>query len=179
MIRPLNYFLPTQTAGPVFQLGGLVANCVHGGLYRRGFLHQYVRRMRVMMHDGTIRVIEEDADLMFWRNSYGLLGFILSLEFDLDYRPKFQAYFKKQEVNWNEEDFWTFLKQEAHADISQEEVPFGQPGDRKTFGLSSSRKRMLIYHKRRCLLDNQATVRHCMDSSSSILTRLVRMVRPR
>jgi len=130
-IRPLNYFLPTQTAGPVFQLGGLVANCVHGGNYQRGFLHQYVLRMRVMLHDGTIRVIDEEADLRYWRNSYGLLGFITALEFTLDYRPQFQAYLKQQKVNWNKEDFWTFLKQEAHADISEEDAPFGQPGDRQ------------------------------------------------
>merc|ERR1712241_214823 len=109
-IRPRNYFLPTQPASPVFQLGGLVANCVH---------------------NGTSRVIDDEAELRYWRNSYGLLGFITSLEFTLDYRPQFQAYFKKQEVNWNEEDFWTFLKQEAHADISEEGVPFGRPGDRQ------------------------------------------------
>lgn len=130
-IRPKDYFLPTQSAGPIFQLGGMVANCVHGGNYRRGFLHQYVVKMRVMLHDGSTRVIDDEADLRFWRNSYGLLGFITSLEFELDYRPQFQAYFKKQEVNWNEEDFWTFLKQEAHVDVSEAEAPAGQPGDRK------------------------------------------------
>jgi len=130
-IRPRNYFLPTQPAGPVFQLGGLVANCVHGGNYQKGFLHQYVVSMRVMLHNGTSRVIDDEAELRYWRNSYGLLGFITSLEFTLDYRPRFQAYFKQQQVKWNEEDFWTFLKQEAHADISEEEVPFGRPGDRQ------------------------------------------------
>jgi len=58
------------------------------------------------------------------------LGFITSLEFELDYRPKFQAFFKKQKVKWNEDDFWTFLKQEAYADISEADAPAGQPGDR-------------------------------------------------
>merc|ERR1719464_1946821 len=130
-IRPLNYFLPTQPAGPVFQLGGLVANCVHGGSYQKGFLHQYVVSMRVMLHNGTSRVIDDESELRYWRNSYGLLGFITSLEFTLDYRPRFQAYFKKQQIRWNEEDFWTFLKQEAHADIPEEEAPFGQRGDRR------------------------------------------------
>jgi len=129
-IRPKDYFLPTQTAGPVFALGGLVANCVHGGNYARGFLHEYVVRMRVMLHDGTIQVIDKESELRFWRNSYGLLGFILGLEFKLDYRPNFQTFFKQEKVNWNEEDFWTWLKQEAHVDISQEEAPAGQPGDR-------------------------------------------------
>jgi len=123
--------LPTQSAGPIFQLGGMVANCVHGGNYQRGFLHEYVVRMRVMLHDGTSRVIDDESELRFWRNSYGLLGIITGLEFSLDYRPKFQAYFKKEKINWNEEDFWTWLKQEAHADISEEDAPNGQPGDRK------------------------------------------------
>merc|ERR1719208_181760 len=85
--------------------------------------------MRVMLHNGTSRVIDDEAELRYWRNSYGLLGFITSLEFTLDYRPRFQAYFKQQHVKWNEEDFWTFLKQEAHADTSEEEVRFGRPED--------------------------------------------------
>lgn len=84
-----------------------------------------------MLHDGTIRVIDDPAELRFWRNSFGLLGFITALEFSLDYRPQFQAYFKQQEVNWNEEDFWTFLKQDGHADLPQD-VP-GQAGDGKAF----------------------------------------------
>jgi len=76
-------------------------------------------------------VIDDESELRFWRNSYGLLGFITGLEFSLDYRPKFQMYFHQRKINWNEEDFWTFLKQEAHADISEEDAPAGRPGDRK------------------------------------------------
>jgi len=76
-------------------------------------------------------VIDDEAELRYWRNSYGLLGFITSLEFDLDYRPKFQAIFKKREVLWNEEEFWSFLKQDASADISEEDAPAGRPGDRQ------------------------------------------------
>jgi len=52
-IRPQNYFLPTQTAGPLFQLGGLISNCVHGGNYQKGFLHQYVIGVKVMLANGT------------------------------------------------------------------------------------------------------------------------------
>lgn len=130
-IRPLNYFLPTQTAGPVFQLGGLVANSVHGGNYQRGFLHQYVKQMRVMLHNGTQRVISDPGELRFWRNSYGLLGIITSIEFSLDYRPQFQSYYIKKKVSWNEEDYWSFLKQDAHADLSDEIIPNGRAGDRK------------------------------------------------
>ena len=32
-IRPAGYTLPTQTALPSFQLGGVIANSVHGGTY--------------------------------------------------------------------------------------------------------------------------------------------------
>jgi hypothetical protein len=69
--------------------------------------------------------------LRFWRNSYGLLGFITSVEFSLDYRPQFQAYVVKKKINWNEQDYWTFLKQDAHADLSDEVIPAGEAGDRK------------------------------------------------
>eukprot|EP00930_Biecheleria_cincta_P083636 TRINITY_DN7316_c0_g2_i1.p1 TRINITY_DN7316_c0_g2~~TRINITY_DN7316_c0_g2_i1.p1 ORF type:complete len:743 (+),score=105.50 TRINITY_DN7316_c0_g2_i1:48-2231(+) len=130
-IRPLNYFLPTQTAGPVFQLGGLVANSVHGGNYQRGFLHQYVKSMRVMLHNGTQRVISDPGELRFWRNSYGLLGIITSLEFSLDHRPQFQSYYIKKQVDWDEENYWSFIKQDAHADLSDEVIPSGRAGDRK------------------------------------------------
>jgi len=131
-IRPLNYFLPTQTSGPVFQLAGMVANCVHGGVYHTGFLHQYVTRMRVMLHDGTSRVIDQESELRFWRNSYGLLGIITSIEFSLEHRPQFQAYEVTKTIEWTEEALWDFITQDAHADLSEQDVPGGAVGDRQS-----------------------------------------------
>jgi len=130
-IRPKDYFLPTQTAGPVFQLGGLINNCVHGGNYKKGFLHQYVISMRVMLHNGTQRVISDSQELRFWRNSYGLLGIVTSIEFELDHRPRFQMYHLRKSVPWTEEDFWSFIKQDASADLPDEVTPSGHPGSRQ------------------------------------------------
>jgi hypothetical protein len=131
-IRPLGYFLPTQSAGPVFQLGGMVANCVHGGNTARGFLHQYVLSMRVMLHDGTIKVIDNENDLKFWRNSYGLLGVIIGIEFSLERRLAFQQSWKTYDSTpWTENDFWTALKTQGHLDIPSAAVNLGKNGDRK------------------------------------------------
>jgi len=130
-IRPMNYFLPTQTAGPVFQLGGLISNCVHGGNYQKGFLHQYVVGVRVMLANGTSMVFKSYKNLRYWRNSYGLLGFVTSIKFRLNYRPRFQAQFVKREVNWNEQDFWSFIKKDAHADLPNSVIRAGKSGDRK------------------------------------------------
>lgn len=33
VLRPKDYFLPTQTAGWFFTIGGVALNCVHGGVF--------------------------------------------------------------------------------------------------------------------------------------------------
>jgi hypothetical protein len=110
--RPDGYFLPTQTAGWFFSLGGTIANSVHGGVFEGGYLqscpscnplrdwltwlaharrltHAYAdaKSMQVMFANGTVATLEEEADLKMWRNSFGLLGIITAVEMQLVQRP--------------------------------------------------------------------------------------------
>jgi hypothetical protein len=73
--------------------------------------------MRVMTYDGEVKIIDQEADLRYWRNSYGLLGFILGLEFKLDYRPQFQMFTKQRRLReWSSAEFWKFMKEDAEMD---------------------------------------------------------------
>jgi len=125
-VRPLGYFLPAQTAGYFFQLGGIVANSVHGGAYNAGFVHSYATRMRVMLYDGSIRVIDTEEEMRYWRCSFGLLGIILGIEFQLERRYMLQMYnVDKKLESWNAEEFWKFIKQDAEADVPADVVQEG------------------------------------------------------
>lgn len=124
-IRPKDLFVPGQTAGYFFQLAGIVANSVHGGAYREGFIHDLVTRMRVMLWNGTVKVLDREEDLRYWRNSYGLLGIILGVELPLVRREAFQIYATPQRTfNWSEEEFWNYIKHDGEADIP-DGVPAG------------------------------------------------------
>jgi len=134
-IRGRNLFLPTQTAGYFFQVAGNIANCVHGMGYTKSFLHSYVRQMRVMFYNGTIRIISDEAELKFWRNSYGLLGLILGVEIELEHRPRFQMITRSKTFsNWNAEEWWTFIKRDAEADLPDNISQYGAPGSRSALG---------------------------------------------
>eukprot|EP01061_Rhynchopus_euleeides_P033249 TRINITY_DN555_c0_g1_i2.p1 TRINITY_DN555_c0_g1~~TRINITY_DN555_c0_g1_i2.p1 ORF type:complete len:668 (+),score=311.24 TRINITY_DN555_c0_g1_i2:49-2052(+) len=93
LTRPHGYFLPTQTAGPIFTLAGIVTNTVHGGVFNAGFLSEYVRSLRVAVWtaagDMAVRVITSEAELRHWRNSFGMLGLITGVEFHMDKRDGF------------------------------------------------------------------------------------------
>lgn len=134
-IRPKNLFLPVITAGYFFQLGGIVANSVHGGNYEAGFINSFVTRMRVMMYDGTIAVIDREEDLRYWRNSYGLLGIILGVELQLERRETIQTYSKSKVLSeWSAEEFWKFIKVDAEANIPLDLVlDGGSAGTQKSF----------------------------------------------
>jgi len=113
-------------AGYFFQLGGIVANSVHGGGYNRGFIHSYVTRLRVMLHDAEIAVIDREEDLRYCRNSFGLLGIILGIEFQLEKRERLQMYVEQRNMkSWGAEDFWKFIKEDAEADLPLDVVPEG------------------------------------------------------
>jgi len=116
-IRPKDLFFPTQTAGYFFQMAGIVANTVHGAGYTKSFVHAYVTSMRVMLHDGTIKIIEDESELKFWRNSYGLLGLILGVEIQVVKREKHQMYTKTREMPWTEENYWKFILEDAEAEL--------------------------------------------------------------
>jgi len=134
-IRPLGFFVPAQTAGYFFSLGGIVANSVHGGSYRAGFIHSYVTRMRIMSFDGTVKIIDDEEEMRYWRCSFGLLGIILGVELQLEYREQLQMYSVDRKLDaWNAEEFWKFIKQDAEADIAPELLPAeGGQGSRKAW----------------------------------------------
>ena len=88
-IRPKGYFLPTQTAGWLFTMGGIVSNFVHGGAFGKGPVHNHVVSLLVMKHDGTVEIVDDAVDLSYWRNSFGLLGLILGVEVEVVRRPDF------------------------------------------------------------------------------------------
>ena len=91
-VRPYGFFLPTQTAGPIFTLAGVVSNSVHGGVYGKGYLSQYAVGLRVAVWTGSkveVKVLDKDEDLRMWRNSYGLLGVITGVKFSLEQRDRF------------------------------------------------------------------------------------------
>ena len=93
-IRPYGFFLPTQTAGPIFTMGGIVTNTVHGGVFNTGFVSEYVKSMTVMYYANSNvvrRTITEESELRYWRNSYGLLGIITAVEFTVVKRSGFQV----------------------------------------------------------------------------------------
>jgi len=130
-IRPKGLFMPTQTAGYFFQIAGVVANSVHGAGYKNSFLHSYVTKMRVMLADGSIKIITGD-DLQFWRNSYGLLGIILGVEMQLDLRPQHQMYTRTNKYEWNEDNYWKFIFEDGEADL-----PVSITGGKRTRGGSA------------------------------------------
>jgi len=73
--------------------------------------------MRVMLWDGTIQVIEGD-DIRNWRSSYGLLGVLLAVETEVIHRDTFEMYTTLSDYqDWNEENFWKFVAQDAEADL--------------------------------------------------------------
>ena len=57
-IYPLGFFLLSQMTGCFFQLRGIVANSVHERAYDVGFIHSYAIRLRVMIYDCDIRIID-------------------------------------------------------------------------------------------------------------------------
>jgi len=73
--------------------------------------------------------------LRYWRNSFGLLGIILGVEFDLETRDPLQMYSVKRRMDsWSEEEFWSFVKNDAEADIDLAVVQQGgAQGSRSSF----------------------------------------------
>ena len=122
-IKPAGYTLPTQTALPIFQLGGMISNAVHGGIYTASFVSKYVKRLRVMAADGTIRLITTDSELRMWRNSYGLLGIITAIEFELLPVSAFQVTFVERSFTWSESSFWEFVLSDAMAGLQPADLP--------------------------------------------------------
>ena len=116
-IRPAGYTLPTQTALPIFQLGGMVASSVHGGVYEASFVSKNIKSLRVMTADGVIHHITSESELRMWRNSYGLLGIITAIEFALLSVSAFQVIYVSRIFPWSEANFWDFVVSDAMAGL--------------------------------------------------------------
>ena len=111
-IRPRGYFLPTQTAGWLFSVGGLLSNFVHGGTFGAGPVYSSVRSLRVMLWDGTVTVIDDEGGLRYWRNGYGLLGVITAAELSVVQRPHFwfgTLPAQPLKDGWNRESFQSYI----------------------------------------------------------------------
>ena len=111
-LRPNHYFLPSNTAGFFFTLGGVMAGFVHGGTFKEGPLHDSVRSMRVMLHDGSIQIIDDKEELKYWRNSYGLLGIILNVELAVEKRLHFWSGAEPMQSlsgGWNKASFDAYI----------------------------------------------------------------------
>jgi len=111
-IRPSGYFLPTQTAGWLFALGGIVSNFVHGGAFGKGPIHNHVVSLRVMLWDGTVAIIGDPDDLKYWRNGFGLLGVITAVELEVVRRPHFWSGTLPSQTlqgGWNPKSFETYI----------------------------------------------------------------------
>ncbi len=108
IIKPDDFFTPTQTAGFIFAMGGVMANTVHGGAYNKGYFNYYFTRMRVMLSSGEIRVIDDKEEIKYWRQSFGLLGMMTSLEIQLEEQTDFRMATIKHEFkdsNFSRDDF--------------------------------------------------------------------------
>merc|ERR1712060_490326 len=68
-------------------------------------------------------------EIRYWRNSFGLLGIILGIEFQLEHRDKLQMYTVTKKMDgWSDDAFWKFIKEDAEAD-----VPDGPSGTRASW----------------------------------------------
>ena len=176
-IKPAGYTLPTQTAYPIFQLGGIVANTVHGGIYQASFVSKYVKRLRVMAADGTTRLITAESELRMWRNSYGLLGIITGIEFELLPVTAFQVDFRQRSFTWSEGAFWDFILSDAMAGLAPGDLPANVnsvSGSQKAFSgqffmdLSASGAEQVRFGAVVALLNENVTVSGVPPASPSV-----------
>ena len=176
-IKPAGYTLPTQTAQPIFQLGGIVSNTVHGGIYQASFVSKYVKRLRVMAADGTTRLITADSELRMWRNSYGLLGIITGIEFELLPVTAFQFDFRERSFTWSESAFWDFILSDAMAGLAPADLPANVnafSGNQKAFSgqffmdLSASGAEQVRFGAVVALLNENVTVSGVPPASPSV-----------
>ena len=79
LIRPHGFVLNSCATGPFFSVGGVIANMVHGGGRKVGFMHDDIVKMLVLTSDGEFYEVEGD-ELKYWRSSAGQLGMIVAVQ---------------------------------------------------------------------------------------------------
>ncbi|KAH9254655.1 hypothetical protein BASA81_007412 [Batrachochytrium salamandrivorans] len=90
MAKPAGCVHFTQTAFPLFSVGGVISNSVTGNGHGAGMFYDYVVGVRVMLPSGEIRTITDESSLRFFRGAYGLTGIILSIKYQLKRDYQFQ-----------------------------------------------------------------------------------------
>ena len=123
-IRPQCFFLPNQTAGWLFTIGGTVTTPVHGGVFGADMINRYVTGLRVIeFHAGEprVRIITDEAELRHWRAGYGFLGVITSVEFGgLVERDNFKISHIENTIVWNEANFNALIQTSLNDHIYSE-----------------------------------------------------------
>lgn len=105
--RPFNYFLPTQTAGFFFTIGGVFSTSVHGSVFGAGMVNKYVTKIRAIEfsdEEPKIREIDDTAELNLWRCGYGFLGILTAVEFEMIKIPNFNVNFVEESIVWNKDN---------------------------------------------------------------------------
>jgi FAD binding domain len=109
VIRPEGYFLPTQTAGWFFTVGGVISSSVHGGMFGADMLNRYVVGVLVMQADGSVHHITEESELRYYRCGFGLLGVVLAVEMRVVQRERFTIDYNSHEFEWSEKNFSQYV----------------------------------------------------------------------
>jgi hypothetical protein len=109
LIRPQGFLVRTRTAGRYFTIGGVVANMVHGGDKNSGFVHEDVTALLVMLANGDVVEVTDEEELKYWRNSAGLLGIILAVEFEVIQDTGFQMELDVKTYDMNSGGFFSSI----------------------------------------------------------------------
>jgi hypothetical protein len=84
-------FLTSRPSSPYSTVGSLVVSPVHGVAENYGLLSDAVLALRVIGADGVARLVESEAELRFWRCSFGLLGVVTHVRLQFARLRDFQA----------------------------------------------------------------------------------------
>jgi hypothetical protein len=107
-IRPLGWFLPSQTAGAFFTIGGVISCPVNGGIKGADMVNRYVTALPVLEYDtdgARIRDVYDEDELRLWRSGFGLLGIILAVEFQVVRRESVNLSCTNTEIEWSKDIF--------------------------------------------------------------------------
>ncbi|KAJ1569411.1 hypothetical protein HK096_003192 [Nowakowskiella sp. JEL0078] len=111
--RPKGYVMVTQTAGWFFSLAGVLMNpSVHGATFHEDRLTSILVAVRVMLADGSIKVIDTEEEMKYWRGSLGLLGIVTAVEVRMRKDEGIaMSYTEKKMVPWTEKVVMEYINE--------------------------------------------------------------------